>query len=39
MDGGPAPEAIQDRRAGLKAKRFGEVGEENTGSIPDRMSP
>jgi hypothetical protein len=26
-DGGPAPEAIQDRRAGLKAKRFGEVGE------------
>src|SRR5215216_6672994 len=24
---GQAPEAIQDRRAGLKAKRFGEVGE------------
>jgi hypothetical protein len=38
-DGGPAPEAIQDRRAGLKAKRFGEVGEGSHCSIPDRMSP
>ena len=38
-DGGPAPEAIQDRRAGLKANGSAKSAKGATGSIPDRMSP
>src|SRR5215211_5188956 len=38
-DGGPAPEAIQDRRAGLKANGSAKSAKGVTGSIPDPDEP